>query len=225
MTLHVGIVGFGRIGAEHAGWISQTENVRVGRVCDFTPARRDVANSSGLRAVEALDELLSSTPLDAVLISTPTVFHFDNAMACLAAGKHVMIEKPMALDEAQSRRLIEEAERRSRTISVFHNRRWDEDYLTVRAAVASGVLGKIINVESRLGQFASCVGPAAKEYRPGWRNEGAFGGGGLYDWGSHFVDQLWRLMLPRHQRRGVSGCGENPARLRQPEHPHAGGMV
>jgi len=79
MTLHVGIVGFGRIGAEHAGWIAQTENVRVGRVCDFTPARRDVANSSGLRAVGALDELLSFTPLDAVLISTPTVFHFDNA--------------------------------------------------------------------------------------------------------------------------------------------------
>src|SRR5581483_11155960 len=56
--------------------------------------------------------------------------------------------------------------------------------------------GRIINVESRLGQWASCVGPAAKEYRPGWRNEAAFGGGGLFDWGSHFIDQLWRLMLP-----------------------------
>jgi predicted dehydrogenase len=70
------------------------------------------------------------------------------------------------------------------------------DYLTVKAAIDSGAFGKLINVESRLGQFASCVGPAAREYHPNWRNEGSFGGGGLYDWGSHFVDQLWRLLHP-----------------------------
>jgi predicted dehydrogenase len=79
---------------------------------------------------------------------------------------------------------------------VFHNRRWDIDFLTVAKHVREGVFGTIINVESRLGQWASCVGPAAREYRPGWRNEAAFGGGGLYDWGSHFVDQIWRLMWP-----------------------------
>jgi predicted dehydrogenase len=62
--------------------------------------------------------------------------------------------------------------------------------------VQAGVLGKLINVESRLGQWSSCVGPAAREYHPNWRNEAAFGGGGLYDWGSHFVDQLWRLVWP-----------------------------
>ena len=60
----------------------------------------------------------------------------------MAAGKHVMIEKPMALDFDQSLKLTDEAERRGLTLSVFHNRRWDEDYLTVRAAVASGALGK-----------------------------------------------------------------------------------
>jgi len=81
-------------------------------------------------------------------------------------------------------------------LSVFHNRRWDIDYLTVKEAIRSGAFGKVINVESRLGQFASCVGPAAREYHPTWRNEAAFGGGGLYDWGSHFVDQIWRLLWP-----------------------------
>jgi scyllo-inositol 2-dehydrogenase (NADP+) len=119
----------------------------------------------------------------------------------MAAGKHVMVEKPMALDLRQSRALVEDAERRGLVLSVFHNRRWDLDYLTVRAAVRSGAFGRLINVESRLGQFASCVGPAAREYRPNWRNEGAFGGGGLYDWGSHFIDQLWRLMLPARPLR------------------------
>jgi predicted dehydrogenase len=102
----------------------------------------------------------------------------------------------MALDLAQSKRLVAEAEGRGVVLSVFQNRRWDLDYLTVRRAVEAGVLGKLINVESRLGQWSSCVGPAAREYRPNWRNESAFGGGGRYDWGSHFVDQIWRLMWP-----------------------------
>jgi predicted dehydrogenase len=117
-------------------------------------------------------------------------------IAAAQAGKHVMVEKPMALDEPQARELVELARKTNRVLSVFHNRRWDIDYLTLRHAIDSGALGRIFNVESRIGQWASCVGPAAKEWRPGWRNEASFGGGGLYDWGSHLVDQVWQLMLP-----------------------------
>ena len=197
MKLNVGIIGFGRIGAEHAAWIQQTKSVSVGAVYDATPARRALATARGFQTVETFEALLGDSRIDAVLISTPTAFHFDPAMKCLAGGKHVMVEKPMALDGPQALAMVEQAERCGRVLSVFQNRRWDIDYLTVRAAMAGGVMGRVINVESRLGQFASCVGPAAMEYRPGWRNEGAFGGGGLYDWGSHFVDQMWRLMLPR----------------------------
>jgi predicted dehydrogenase len=122
--------------------------------------------------------------------------HFDHARAALNAGKHVMAEKPMTLDYPTSKSLTEIAHSSGRTLSVFHCRRWDIDYLTVRSLIASGALGKIINIESRLGQWSSCVGPAAREYRPNWRNERSFGGGGLYDWGSHFVDQIWQLVLP-----------------------------
>ncbi|HLL90319.1 MAG TPA: Gfo/Idh/MocA family oxidoreductase [Tepidisphaeraceae bacterium] len=194
--LRVGIIGYGRIGNEHAGWLAQTRGARAVAVADATPARQAIARERGLRAVATDDELLRDADVDAVLVSTPTAMHFEHVMLALGAGKHVMVEKPMALDAAQAEHMVVEAERRGATLSVFHNRRWDLDYLTVRDAIASGAFGKLINVESRLGQFASCVGPAAKEFRPGWRNEAAFGGGGLYDWGSHFVDQLWRLMLP-----------------------------
>jgi predicted dehydrogenase len=193
--LRVGIVGFGRIGNEHAGWLGASSSLQVNGICDPTPARRAIAESRGLIAFATLDELLASD-IDAILISTPTAFHHDRAMAALSAGKHVMIEKPMALDLAQSQRLVDEAKKCDRVLSVFHNRRWDVDYLTVQNAIASGKLGRVFNVESRLGQWGSCVGPAAREWRPGWRNEAAFGGGGLYDWGSHFVDQIWRLLHP-----------------------------
>jgi len=194
--LHVGIIGFGRIGAEHARWIGATQNVRVACVFDPTQARRALAESCGYVGVGSLSELLQRDDVDAVLVSTPTSMHFEHAAKSIDAGKHVMIEKPMALDYAQSKQLAERAQAKGVVMSVFHCRRWDVDYLTVKHAIASGVFGKIINIESRLGQWSSCVGPAAKEFRPNWRNEKSFGGGALYDWGSHFIDQLWQLFLP-----------------------------
>jgi scyllo-inositol 2-dehydrogenase (NADP+) len=194
--LGVGIIGFGRIGAEHAGWLAKSRYAQPVAVADATPARQAIATQRGLRVYDAIDTLLADERVGAVLVATPTAMHFEHATAALAAGKHVLVEKPMALDLAQSRALVEDAQRRGLLLSVFHNRRWDLDFLTLKQAIDAGTFGKIINVESRLSQWASCVGPAAKEYRPNWRNEGAFGGGGLYDWGSHFVDQAWRLLWP-----------------------------
>src|SRR5687767_11678466 len=201
MPLSVGIIGFGRIGAEHDRWLASAGGARAVAAADATPARQALARKDGLDAYDTIDALLADPRVGAVLVSTPTAMHFEHVSRALAAGKHVLVEKPMALDLAQSRQLAQDAERRRLVLSVFHNRRWDVDYLTVRAAVASGVFGRVINIESRLGQWASCVGPAAREYRPNWRNERAFGGGGLYDWGSHFVDQLWRLMWPARPAR------------------------
>lgn len=199
-ALSVGIIGFGRIGALHGEWL-RAAGLEVAGVADATEGRRALAESRGLRAVDSAQGLLDDPSVDAVLIALPTSLHFDQAAAALAAGKHVMVEKPMTLDLSSAHRLVEQAEAGRRVLSVFHNRRWDVDYLTVMGLVKSGRLGRVINVESRLGQWASCVGPAAREWRPGWRTEAAWGGGGLYDWGSHFIDQLWRLMLPARPRR------------------------
>jgi predicted dehydrogenase len=194
--LGIGIIGFGRIGAAHSGWLAKSTHAQAVAVADATPARQKLARDRGLTVYDTIAAMLADPRVQAVLVSTPTAMHFEHTTACLAAAKHVLVEKPMALDLLQSRALVEDAERRGLLLSVFHNRRWDLDYLTLKQAVDAGTFGKIINVESRLSQWASCVGPAAKEYRPNWRNEGAFGGGGLYDWGSHFVDQAWRLLWP-----------------------------
>jgi scyllo-inositol 2-dehydrogenase (NADP+) len=194
--LRVGIIGYGRIGHEHAGWLAAANGVRAVATADATPERRAIAQHAGLFTFETTESLLADPSIDAVLVSTPTAFHFEHATAALSAGKHVMIEKPMAMNLPEAKKLVEQAEAARLVLSVFHNRRWDADYLTVQSAVAAGTFGKLINVESRLGQWASCVGPAAREWRPGWRNEATYGGGGLFDWGSHFIDQLWRLMLP-----------------------------
>ncbi len=174
----IGIIGFGRIGAEHAAWLASARGIRALAVADATPARQLLARKHGLKVYPDAAGLLADADVSAVLVATPTAMHFEHASAALSAGKHVMVEKPMALDLPQGRQLADHAARRGLVLSVFHNRRWDADYLTVRQAIASGTFGKLINIESRLGQFSSCVGPAAREYRPNWRNEGAFGGGG-----------------------------------------------
>lgn len=199
--LGVGIIGFGRIGAEHAAWLAKAEGIHAVAVADATPARQDLARQRSLRVYTTVEQLLEDREVGVILVATPTAMHFEHTMIALSAGKHVLVEKPMALDLEQSRQMVNEAAARGLVLSVFQNRRWDLDYLTVRQAVQSGVFGKLINVESRLGQWSSCVGPAAREYRPNWRNEAAFGGGGLYDWGSHFVDQLWRLIWPAKPAR------------------------
>lgn len=199
--LSVGIVGFGRIGAEHARWLERCPDIRATAVADATEARREMARERGLWVYEDISELLGDSTIDAILISTPTSMHFEHAVAALRAKKHVMIDKPMTMNLAEAKELVSLAAGNDCVLSVFHNRRWDPDFLAISAAIAGGVFGKIINVESRLGQWASCVGAAAKEYRPNWRNEAAFGGGGLLDWGSHFVDQVLRLMRPSRPAR------------------------
>ena len=196
ISLNVGIIGFGRIGAEHAQWLSRCSGIRAAAVMDQTRARQELAVSRGLKVYSSLSEILNDKAIDVILISTPTAMHFEHARAALQAGKHVMVEKPMTLDLPTSKKLVALAKKRGLVLSVFHNRRWDIDYLHVKQAITSKRFGRIINIESRLGQFSSCVGPAAKEYRPGWRNEASFGGGGLYDWGSHLVDQIQRLFYP-----------------------------
>src|SRR3954471_2747816 len=129
-TVDVGIVGYGRIGAEHAGWLSKAKGIRAVAAADATPARRAIAEARGLRAVADEAQLLSDPSLPALLISTPTAMHFQHAMAALAAGKHVLVEKPMTMNLEQASELVAEAQRRKRVLSVFHNRRWDADYLT-----------------------------------------------------------------------------------------------
>lgn len=194
--LSVGIVGFGRIGAEHAGWIQASRHLRVGAVFDPTPARADIAGSRGFDGASSLDRMLADSSIDAVLISTPTSMHFEQASLAIRAGKHVMVEKPVALDAQHAIELKSLADARGVKLCVFQCRRWDIDFLTVKRAIDRNTFGRVFNIESRLGKWSSCVGPAAKEYYPNWRNEHAFGGGALFDWGSHFVDQLWQLMLP-----------------------------
>src|SRR5690348_7901150 len=105
----VGIIGFGRIGNEHAGWLRACSKAAPLAASDPTPARREKAAAIGLAAHDEVASLLDDPAIDVVLIATPTSMHCDHALAALVAGKHVMIEKPMALDLPQAKRIVDAA--------------------------------------------------------------------------------------------------------------------
>jgi scyllo-inositol 2-dehydrogenase (NADP+) len=121
-----------------------------------------------------------------VVIATPNATHFPLAKAALEAGKHVVIDKPFAVTADEADALIALAAARSRMLSVFHNRRWDGDFRTVRALVESGRLGEIMLCEMAWDRFRL-------ERRDNWKDAGGPGTGLLFDLGSHLIDQALLL--------------------------------
>jgi scyllo-inositol 2-dehydrogenase (NADP+) len=144
------------------------------------------ADLPGVRVVATPAEVFGDRAIDLVVIATPNDTHFSLAAAALESGKHVVVDKPFTVTVAEARELAALAAGANRLLSIFHNRRYDADYLTVRRLLAGGALGRLVSFESRFDRFR----PAVRER---WR-EGTTPGAGLwYDLGPHLVDQALQL--------------------------------
>ncbi|GGF62336.1 oxidoreductase [Azorhizobium oxalatiphilum] len=182
--VRVGLVGYGFAGRIfHAPLIRAVEGLDLVAVTssDAFKVRADMPDV----AVHAtMDTMLAE--IDLVVVATPNDTHAPLARAALAAGKHVVIDKPFALDVAESRALIGAAEEKGLLLSVFHNRRWDSDYLSVKKAIEAGAIGRVAHFESRFERFHP-------EVRDRWRERGTLGSGLWFDLGPHLVDQALQL--------------------------------
>ncbi|MFF4652712.1 Gfo/Idh/MocA family oxidoreductase [Streptomyces sp. NPDC001380] len=193
--LRTGLVGFGVAGsAFHAPLIATTPGLRLDAVVTSSPERREQLRREhpGARAVEAPEELLADpSALDLVVIASPNRTHVPLARAALEAGLPVVVDKPLAGTAAEAAALVGLAEERGLMLTVFQNRRWDGDLLTVRRLLEAGALGSVRRFESRFERWR----PQIKE---GWRElaDPAEVGGTLYDLGSHLVDQALTLFGP-----------------------------
>jgi predicted dehydrogenase len=193
--LRVGLIGFGLAGAVfHAPLISATPGLRLAAVVTSNPERTLEAQRAytGVRVFTAPERLWErARDLDLVVVATPNRTHAPLARAALEAGLAVVVDKPLAANAAEGRGLIEEAGRRGLLLTVFQNRRWDGDFLTLRRLLGRGGLGRVLRFESRFERWR----PRAKG---GWRQSGApeDAGGLLYDLGSHLIDQALILFGP-----------------------------
>ncbi|MEU9131784.1 Gfo/Idh/MocA family oxidoreductase [Kitasatospora sp. NPDC048540] len=191
----VGLIGYGLAGAAfHAPLIATTPGLRLDAVVTANPDRRAQLHREhpGARAVDTPEQLFAAAgELDLVVIASPNRTHVPLARAALAAGLATVVDKPLAATAAEARELCELARRGGTLLSVFQNRRWDGDFLTVRRLVEEGALGRVHRFESRFERFR----PKPKA---GWRElaDPAEVGGTLYDLGSHLVDQALTLFGP-----------------------------
>ncbi|WP_149184742.1 Gfo/Idh/MocA family oxidoreductase [Streptomyces sp. TRM49041] len=194
-SLRVGLVGYGLAGSVfHAPLIAATEGMVLDTVVTANEERRRQARAEfpDVHLAASTEELWSrADELDLVVVASPNKTHVPFATAALKAGLPVVVDKPVAGTAAEARALATLAEERGLLFSVFQNRRWDNDFLTLSALLRAGELGDVQRFESRFERWR----PLPKG---GWRESGAPEeiGGLLYDLGSHLVDQALVLFGP-----------------------------
>jgi scyllo-inositol 2-dehydrogenase (NADP+) len=195
-ALRVGLVGYGLAGEVfHGRLVAACPDLQVVGAVTRDPARaqRLAADHAGARAVPDVDALLGGLgPLDLVVVATPNTGHAEQARAALGVGAAVVVDKPLAVTADQAQGVVDAAAAAGRPLSVFLNRRWDSDQLTLARLVADGTLGEVHRHESRFERWRPAPDPTK------WREAltAEEGGGQLIDLGSHLVDQSVQLFGP-----------------------------
>ncbi len=181
--IKVGLIGYGAAGAAfHAPLVRASEQLSLAAV---STSRVEAAEGLGVKVVADGQAILADPAIDLVIIATPNHSHFPLARAAILAGKHVVVDKPFTLNIEEADALIALARERERVLTIFHNRRWDGDFLTVRR-LGERALGEVMLYEARWDRFRPAI-------KPGWREERVEGGGLLVDLGPHLIDQALLL--------------------------------
>lgn len=176
----VGLIGYGLGGKVfHAAFVSQTPGMKLRAVVsrDAAKVHRDYP---GMLVVPDVATLLTLTDLELIIVASPDEPHAEHALAALAAGKHVVVDKPFATNLDDARRVANAAAQSGMMLTVHHNRRWDADFLTLQQLIASKRLGEIVHLESHFDRWRPEPAITWKEARPG---------GSWLDLGPHLVDQ------------------------------------
>lgn len=187
--LGVGLIGYGHAGSIfHAPLLRAEPRLELRAVA--TSRQEQVARDlPDVACVHSPRELLADPSLELIVVATPNETHRDLALAALSAGKHVVVDKPLANSSREADELIAAAARAGRVLSVFQNRRWDGDFLTVKRLLAEGRLGRVHSYEARFDRHRSQI-------KAGWREEEKEGSGLLFDLGAHLIDQALNLFGP-----------------------------
>jgi scyllo-inositol 2-dehydrogenase (NADP+) len=174
LSIRVALIGRGMAGTVfHAPLIGAVPEMELAAVAGSADAAAAIADPG----------------IDLVVVATPNRSHFPLAEAALLAGKHVVVDKPFAVTSVVAEALINLAARQGRLLSVFQNRRWDGDFLTVRSLIDSGRLGRVTHYEAHWDRFRP-------EIKPGWREVEEEGAGLFFDLGAHLIDQALVLFGP-----------------------------
>ena len=185
--LHVALIGYGYAGRVfHLPLLRQVKGLQVTHVVS---SKATSAELTGVRITADAKQIFSDPEIDLVVIATPNDTHFDLARRALQAGKHVVIDKPFTTTVAEAHELVALGKKSHRLLSVFHNRRWDSDFLTVKNLLSEKRLGEVVHFESHFDRYRPRV-------QQRWRELPGPGSGVWFDLGPHLADQALQLLGP-----------------------------
>jgi predicted dehydrogenase len=191
-TLGVGLLGYApSVGKVHGLGVGVTPGLVLRAACDLNPARLKQAERdfSELKTYESAEDLANDTSVDVVIIATAPNSHANLAVQMMEAGKHVVCEKPLAMNRKETAAMVEMAEKKGVHLSCHQNRRWDVDYLAIKQALLDGLIGDLFYLETFVGGFNHPCGY--------WHSHTDISGGLAYDWGGHYLDWIVSLVPER----------------------------
>ncbi len=190
--LQVGMLGYPpSVGELHAkATASGTPGLKLRAICDLSQARlgaaKEVFGSIELNYTQDSADLQNDPDLNLVIIATPPDSHARLALQMLESGKHVIVEKPLALTSAEVNALQDLAERNNLLVGCHQNRRWDDDYRSIKLALKEGLIGELFYMETFIGGYGHPCGF--------WHSDEGVSGGTSFDWGAHYLDWMLDLM-------------------------------
>ena len=186
--IRVGLLAYGAIGDEHSRAVQATAGLSLYAVCDTNPERLAAALqvTPDAKTYADADAMLNEAGINLVVISTPPNSHYKWAKKALTLGLHVMLEKPMALTTQECDELMEIAKNNDLLLVVYQNRRYDLDFLTIKDLIDTDQIGDLFHYESFVGGYSK---PCSY-----WHSDAEVSGGAIFDWGSHFIDQIMSLV-------------------------------
>ena len=188
-TLAVGILGYSPfVGQLHGMGANTTPGLTLRTVCDLNSKRLEQAREDfpGVKTYDSADAFAAAPDIDLVIVATAPNTHAKLCLQMMAAGKHVVCEKPLALNQKEANAMLEMAEKQNVHMSCYQNRRFDVDYLTIKQAVSEGMIGDLFYMETFVGSFNHPCGY--------WHSHAPISGGTTYDWGGHYLDWIVGLI-------------------------------
>jgi predicted dehydrogenase len=183
----------------HGPLLETHPGFEIVRILEWSGKKRSEGRHPGALIEKDYKEILRDQHIELVVINSPDYLHYEMANKALDHGKSIVVEKPFTLKTGEADKIIDKAATKGLMVSVFQNRRWDGDFLTVKKIIEAGALGQLVSFESHFDRFRNYI-------QESWKEDKSVGAGTLYNLGSHMIDQALDLFgMPEYIFADVRG--------------------
>jgi scyllo-inositol 2-dehydrogenase (NADP+) len=203
ITINTALASYGMSGIVFHGPLLETHSgFKITKILERNKNNSE-GKHPGSELVRDYDSILQDKNIELIVVNTPDYLHYEMSMQALEAGKHIVVEKPFTLKSEEANKIIELGKKKGLMVSVFHNRRWDGDSLTVRKIIKEGELGRLVSYESHFDRFRNFI-------QTSWKEDNSLGAGTLYNLGSHMIDEALNIFgMPKFLFADVRGMRTN----------------